>query len=138
MAILITICKKIATLDSAYKKMNLNEKTKTKTKAKRHQKRELPKKYKNATPKAKKLYRFGFTSPALQKCFKRAGGYSVTAKGVDAIAERTYTVARQIILDAVRNAQHCNKKTIDKEHVKFAISTARERLNLRPSPVLGL
>jgi histone H3/H4 len=112
--------------------MHLNE-----SKPKKSLKRELPNKYKNATIGAQNFYRFGFTSPGLRKCFKRGGGYSITTKGVDAIAERTYLVARQIILDAVRIAQHCGKKTIDTDHVKFAVDTARARLNLRPSPMLG-
>jgi len=117
--------------------MNLNEK-KTNAQAKRHLKRQLPAKYKSATPKAKELYGFGFTSPALRKCFKRAGGYSITAQGVDTMAERTHDVAREFILDAVRCALHCGKKTIDDVHVISAVNSARARLGLAPSPIFGL
>ena len=113
-------------------------KTKSSSKAKRHQKRQLPAKYQNATPKAKVFYGFGFTSPALQKCSKRAGGYSVTQKGVDRVAEFSHDFARNVILDATRIAKHCGKKTINEQHVSFAIISARERMGLPVAPVLGI
>ena len=105
---------------------------------KRHTKRELPKKYRNATPGAKEVYGAGISGNSLAKIARRRGVYQIGAKAIDASAERIATFARALVLDAVRNAKYCGKKTVNQEHAREALRTSRTRLGLPETQLAGI
>lgn len=106
--------------------------------AKRHRKRQLPKKYHSATPKAKEIYSAGITSSAFTKLAKQRGIDQIGLRTIDVVAEYLFDYAGELVSDAVRNAGHCKKKTVNQQHAREAIRTSRRRIGIDNKQLVGL